>query len=98
MEVLMARAKKGQAIRESQRTEEKLDTLKEFIQEAEALSDLWTWRRGRAVLGYVHGRPAAQLAVELDVSLAAVKSGFVGTTLLGCKGCGHGMRQGQRCA
>ena len=38
----MARAKKGQAIRESQRTEEKLDTLKEFIQEAEALSDLWT--------------------------------------------------------
>ena len=69
----MARAKKGQAIRESQRTEEKLDTLKEFIQEAEALSDLWTWRRGRAVLGYVHGRPAAQLAVELDVSLAAVK-------------------------
>lgn len=48
----MARSKNGQAIRESQRTPEKLGQLKEFFDEAEAQSDLATWRRGRAVLGY----------------------------------------------
>lgn len=69
----MARSKNGQAIRESQRTEEKLVQLEEFLDEAVAQSDLATWRRGRAVLGYIHVKSTAQLTKELDVSLSAVK-------------------------
>ena len=69
----MTRSKNGHAIRESQRTPDKLEQLKEFLDEAEAQSDLATWRRGRAVLGYIHGKSVAQLTIELDVSLAAVK-------------------------
>jgi transposase len=69
----MARCKNGQAIRESQRTPEKLAQLQEFLVEAEAQSDLATWRRARAVLGYIQGKSVAQMTVELDVSLAAVK-------------------------
>jgi transposase len=34
---------------------------------------LATWRRGRAVLGYIHGKSVAQMTVELDVSLSVVK-------------------------
>lgn len=69
----MARSKNGQAIRESQRTPEKLELLKELLDEAVAQSDLATWRRGRAVLGYIHGKSVAQMTQELDVSLSAVK-------------------------
>jgi len=69
----MARSKNGQAIRPSQRTSEKLLILKEFLDESERQADLATWRRGRAVLGYIEGRSVAQLTVELDVSLSAVK-------------------------
>jgi len=69
----MARSSNGHAIRDSQRTPEKLEQLREFIAEAEAQSDLATWRRGRAVLGYLKGRSVAQMTVDLDVSLAAVK-------------------------
>jgi len=69
----MARSKNGQAIRESQRTPEKLEQLKEFLDEAEAQSDLVTWRRGRAVLGYIQGKSVTQMTKELDVSLSAVK-------------------------
>lgn len=69
----MARSKNGQVIRESQRTAQKLVQLDEFLQEAAAQSDLATWRRGRAVLGYIHGKSMAQLSEELDVSLSAVK-------------------------
>jgi transposase len=72
-EATMARSRNGQAIRESQRTAEKLTLLNEFISEAEAQSDLATWRRGRAVIGYIQGKSVAQMTVELDVSLAAVK-------------------------
>ena len=52
----MARSKNGQAIRPSQRTAEKLVILKEFLDESERQADLATWRRGRAVLGYIQGR------------------------------------------
>ena len=69
----MARSKNGQAIRESQRTEQKLLQLEEFLEEAVAQSDLATWRRGRAVLGYILGKSVAELTGELDVSLSAVK-------------------------
>jgi len=69
----MARSKTGQAIRESQRTPQRLEQLKEFLTEAEAQSDLATWRRGRAVLGYIQGKSVNQITGELDVSPSAVK-------------------------
>jgi len=38
------------------------------------------------VLGYIHGKPAAQLPVELDVSLAAVKKWIRGYDVAGVQG------------
>jgi transposase len=70
----MVRSRKGQAIGTSQRTEEKVAQLRRFIEEANAQSDLATWRRGRAVLGYIEGRAAAALSVELGVSRSSVKN------------------------
>ena len=64
----MARSKSGQAIRESQRTAQKPVQLDEFIQEARAQSDLATWRRGRAVLGSIQGKPVAELTKELPLA------------------------------
>lgn len=85
-EATMARSKNGQAIRESQRTAEKITLLNEFISEAEAQSDLATWRRGRAVLGYIQGKSVAQMTVELDVSLAAIKKWIRWYDVHGVKG------------
>jgi hypothetical protein len=76
LEATMARSKTGQAIRESQCTAKKLEQLNEFLTEAVAQSDLATWRRGRAVLGYIQGKSVKQMTGELDVSPSAVKKGI----------------------
>jgi len=69
----MVRSKKGQAIGEAGRSGERVKELKEFTEEAEAQSDLKTWRRGRAVLGYLDGKSVDSIASELGSSRSAVK-------------------------
>ena len=46
--------------------------LRRFIRAAEKEQDLATWRRGRAVLGYIEGRTVLKLVAELDVARSSV--------------------------
>ncbi len=82
----MARRKKWEAIRASERTPEKLQTLAEFMAEAKAQGDLATWRRGRAVLGYISGKSVLAMTQELDVSRAAINKWLHWYDTLGVRG------------
>lgn len=76
----------GKFVCESQRTEEKCKELWEFIEEAEAHSELTTWRRGRAVIGYIRGKSAALLAEELDMSVPVIIKWLKRYNADGCEG------------
>lgn len=71
-EVIMARSKDGEAIGPRGRSPSGRRNLRRFIREAEKRGDLAEWRRGRAILGYIDGRRAVDLAVEAGVSRSSV--------------------------
>jgi transposase len=71
-EDIVARSKNGEAISAERRTEEELLRLKELAKDATASGNLETWRRSRAVLGYLGGRRVVELAQELDVTRGSV--------------------------
>lgn len=93
----MPRTRKGQAIRESQRTDEKLRQLDDFLKGAVAASDLATWRRARAVVGYIEGKSTDELTEELDVSPAAVKKWIHWYDVEGVEGLRTGKPPGAAC-
>lgn len=68
----MKRTKKGEAISASGRTATARKGLRRFIAAANQRGDLDTWRRGRAVLGYIEGRRVIEMAKELDVTRGAI--------------------------
>ncbi len=68
----MARSKDGEAIGPRGRSPSGRRNLRRFIREAEKRGDLAEWRRGRAILGYIDGRRAVDLAVEAGVSRSSV--------------------------
>ena len=68
----MARAKNGEAISPDGRTAAAKKKLRRFTDAAKKRGDLDTWRRGRAVLGYIEGRRVIELATELDVTRGAI--------------------------
>lgn len=68
----MPRSKNGQAIESSRTTVKEIAKLTVLLHEARADGDLATWRRARAVLGYVQGRKVIALAELLDVSRGAI--------------------------
>jgi transposase len=71
-EEIAVRAKNGEAIGEQRRTDEELARLKELAKDAKASGSLETWRRARAILGYLAGRRVVDLAQELDVTRGSV--------------------------
>lgn len=68
----MSRSRTGQAISAGRRTPEELGSLRAMRDAAAAASDLRTWRRAQAVMGYIDGRRAADLATDLGVVRGAV--------------------------
>lgn len=68
----MGRARTGEAISAKRRTPTARRNLRRFIKAAEGRGDLDCWRRGRAVLGYIEGRRAVDLAAEADVTRGSV--------------------------
>jgi transposase len=70
--VVMARAKNGEAISASGRSPSARRRLRRFIRQRAKAGELAEWRRGRAVLGYIEGRPVIELAADLDVTRGAV--------------------------
>lgn len=68
----MSRAKSGQAIRPHRRRGAELAKLKALLKETEKSGDLATWKRAKAVLGYIEGRKVIALKDEVGVDRSAV--------------------------
>jgi len=68
----MARSKTGEAISARGRSPSARKQLRRFIRQRAKTGDLAEWRRGRAVLSYIEGRPVIVIATELDVTRGAV--------------------------
>jgi transposase len=68
----VARAKNGQAIHPDRRTPKETARLRALLDEAEAAGDLDTWRRAKAIAGYLKGTRVVALAQELGVDRSAI--------------------------
>jgi transposase len=68
----MARSKNGDAIGPERRTPAELQQLEALQEVAEKASDLATWRRATAVLGYLAGKAVIAMTGELQVSRSAI--------------------------
>ena len=68
----MARSNNGEAIRPERRTRSERGRLRTLLARAEKRGDLKTWRRAKAVLGYLRGARVVELAEELDVTRGSV--------------------------
>lgn len=82
----MARSKTGQAISAKRRTAEELDRLDELVNEAEKAGDLATWKRARAVRGYVDGEKVAEIHKALRVRRGTVNQWLRWYEVMGAEG------------
>ena len=75
------RAKKGEAISEARRTRAAQRELWGLRDDAKSRGDLATWRRAKAILGYMKDKSVISLAETLDVTRSAINRGSNGTKL-----------------
>lgn len=68
----MARSKNGEAIGPRGRSVSGRKKLRRLLRTSLKRNDLDVWRRARAVLGYIEGRRAVEVAAELDVTRGSV--------------------------
>jgi transposase len=68
----LARSKNGEAISASRKTPQERRKLRSLLAEAKRLRDLETWRRAKAVLGYIGGIKVIALAEKLDVTRGSI--------------------------
>ncbi len=68
----MARAKNWQAIGPSRRSAQELRKLRKLFWDAKKAGDLATWRRAKAVLGYLAKKSVISLSAELDVTRGSI--------------------------
>ena len=82
----MGRSKNGQAISAKRRTPEELDRLDGLLKEAEKAGDLATWKRARAVRGYVDGEKVADLHKAVRVRGGTVNQWLRWYEVMGAEG------------
>jgi transposase len=68
----LTRSKKGQAISSVRRTPEELRKLRALLDGAKCRNDLETWRRAKAILGYIGGISVIALSTKLDVTRGSI--------------------------
>ena len=68
----MLRSKKGQAIRPERKTPKDMKALRALLDGAKRAKDLETWRRAKAILGYIGGIPVIALSEKLDVTRGSI--------------------------
>jgi putative transposase len=66
------RSKKGQAISPERRTPKAMSALRALRDSAKRTKDLETWRRAKAVLGYIGGISVIALSEKLDVTRGSI--------------------------
>ncbi|MEO7592473.1 MAG: winged helix-turn-helix domain-containing protein [Byssovorax sp.] len=93
----MARSKKGEAIRAERRTPSEVRQLEELQAAATKASDLATWRRATAVLGYLAGKAVLSMTGELHVSRSAINDWLRWYDSAGADGLRTGKAPGAPC-
>jgi transposase len=68
----LARSKNGQAISSARATPKERHRLRDLYWEAKRCGDLETWRRTKAVSGYLSGKSVISLSVDLDVTRGSI--------------------------
>lgn len=68
----MERTKKGQAIGLERKTPAEMKALRAVLDGAKREKDLETWRRAKAVLGYIGGVSVIELSEKLDVTRGSI--------------------------
>jgi transposase len=68
----VSRAKNGQAIHPVRRTAKEKARLKSLLIEAGGKQDLATWRRAKAILGYLDGKSVIAMSQELGIDRSAI--------------------------
>lgn len=82
----------GTALRASRRNKRALQRLRGFSKGAKSRKDLAEWRRARAVISYIEGKPVIEIAANLGVT-----RGSVNRWLQWYDACGiDGLRTGDR--
>ncbi len=71
-EEIVTRSKKGQAISAKRRSRAERGRLGALLKQAKSAGDLKTWRRAKAVLGYLQGRSVIEMAEETDVTRGSI--------------------------
>jgi transposase len=66
------RSKKGQAISRERKTAKEMSALRALRESAKRTKDLETWRRAKAVLGYIGGISVIALSEKLDVTRGSI--------------------------
>jgi transposase len=68
----VVRSKKGQAISPERKTPKEMSALRALRESAKRTKDLETWRRAKAVLGYIGGISVIALSEKLDVTRGSI--------------------------
>ena len=71
-EAVVARSKNWQAIGPSRRTRAELQQLRNLYWESKQAGDLATWRRAKAVMGYLAKKSVISLSQQLDVTRGSI--------------------------
>lgn len=71
-EEIMAARQRGTAICAERRTRSERGRLRVLLRRSEELGDLKSWRRAKAVLGYLRGERVIELAGQLEVTRGSI--------------------------
>jgi transposase len=82
----MARSKNGQAISAARQTPEERLELLLLLETSRAAGDLATWRRAKAITGYLEGNKVIALMKELDVGRSSINTWLRWYETLGAEG------------
>jgi len=93
----MGRSKNGEAIRAERKVPSELRSLRELQEAATKASDLSTWRRATAVLGYLEGKSVVSMTGELHVSRSAINDWLRWYDRAGAEGLRTGKAPGAPC-
>jgi putative transposase len=93
----MARSKNGEAIRAERRTPSEIRQLRDLHDAATKASDLATWRRTAAVLGYLDGKSVVAMTGALHVSRSAINDWLKWYDRAGADGLRTGKAPGAPC-
>jgi len=90
----VARSKNGQAIRPERRTPEEVKKLRRVLEEAEEGQDISTWKRAKAVLGYLDGQKVIALGRLLEVTRGSINRWLQWYQAMGAEGLRDAERPG----